>query len=87
MYDDPISFFFYNTSAINISKNIVIHSRKKHISIKYHFLREKVMENDVNLEYVPTKDHISNILPKDIPKDTFEYLLENLGVISPPFLN
>lgn len=28
-----------NTSAINISKNLVMHSKTKHIAIKYHFLR------------------------------------------------
>lgn len=31
-----------NTSAINISKNHVLHARTKHIKLKYHFLRERV---------------------------------------------
>jgi hypothetical protein len=31
-----------NTSAINISKNPVQHSRTKHIDIRYHFLRDLV---------------------------------------------
>jgi hypothetical protein len=31
-----------NTSAINVSKNPVFHSKTKHIPIKYHFLREHV---------------------------------------------
>jgi hypothetical protein len=29
-----------NTSAISVSKNLVFHSKTKHIPIKYHFLRE-----------------------------------------------
>jgi len=31
-----------NTSAINVSKNLVFHSKTNHIPIKYHFLRERV---------------------------------------------
>ncbi|XP_057842295.2 secreted RxLR effector protein 161-like [Cryptomeria japonica] len=43
-YDHPISIFCDNTSAINISNNPVMHSRTKHIPIKFHFLREQVLE-------------------------------------------
>jgi hypothetical protein len=39
-YDDPIPIFCDNTSAISISKNLVMHSKTKHIPIKFHFLRE-----------------------------------------------
>lgn len=74
LYDEPISILCDNTSAIKISKILIMHSRKKHISIWHHFLREKVVENDVKLEYVPTKDRVANIFIKDLPKDTFEYL-------------
>jgi len=36
----PISILCDNTSAINISKNPIMHSKTKHIPIKYHFLQE-----------------------------------------------
>jgi hypothetical protein len=41
-YTDPISLHCDNTSAIIVSKNLVLHSKTKHIPIKYHFLREQV---------------------------------------------
>lgn len=34
-------------SAINITKNLVIHSRTKHIDIQHHFLRDHVLQGDV----------------------------------------
>jgi hypothetical protein len=40
-YNHPISILCDNTSAISISKNPVMHSKTKHIPIKYHFLRNK----------------------------------------------
>jgi hypothetical protein len=39
-YDEPILIYFDDTSTISISKNLVMHSKTKHIPIKYHFLRE-----------------------------------------------
>ena len=39
-YDEPIPIYCDNTSAINISKNLVMHSKMKHIPIKYHFLHQ-----------------------------------------------
>lgn len=52
------------TSAINISKISIIHSYTKHIPIKFHFLREKVTNNVVQLEYVATNEHLENIFTK-----------------------
>eukprot|EP00253_Pinus_taeda_P001964 PITA_01964 len=40
----PISILCDNTSAISISKNPAMHSKTKNIPIKYHFLREQVLE-------------------------------------------
>lgn len=34
---DPMVIYSDNTSAINMSKNLVMHTRTKHIAIKYHF--------------------------------------------------
>jgi hypothetical protein len=41
-YTAPIPIHCDNTSTISVSKNPVLHSKKKHIPIKYHFLREKI---------------------------------------------
>ena len=35
-----------NTSAINLSKNLVQYSRTKHIEIRHHFLRDHVLKGD-----------------------------------------
>ena len=68
-----------------MSKNPVLHSKTKHISIEYHVLREKETKKEIRLEYVNTKDQIAYIFMKPLPKDTFEYLRGMLGVM--PFPN
>eukprot|EP00253_Pinus_taeda_P015436 PITA_15436 len=77
----PISILWDNTSAISISKNPVMHSKTKHIPIKYHFLREQVLEQKVKLEYVPSKEQVDDIITKPLPRETFEYLRQKLGVV------
>ncbi|XP_050289681.1 secreted RxLR effector protein 161-like [Quercus robur] len=44
-----------NSSAINISKNPVQHSKTKHIEITYHFIRDLVERKIVVFEYIPTE--------------------------------
>eukprot|EP00253_Pinus_taeda_P016330 PITA_16330 len=78
----PISILCDNTSAISISKNPVMHSKTKHIPIKYHFLREQVLEQKVTLEYVPSKEQVPDIFTKPLPSETFEYLRQKLGVVT-----
>jgi hypothetical protein len=73
-YDEPIPIYCDNTSAIGISKNPVMHSKMKHIPIKYHFLREKIAEKNIRVEYVGTKEKVANIFTKPLPRETFEYL-------------
>ena len=76
-----VVIFYDNTSAINISKNLVMHSKTKHIAIKYHFFRELVQDKEIKLEYVHTKEQIADIFTKALPKDAFLYLRGTLGVI------
>ena len=46
---NSIPLFCDNMSAINISKNLVLHSRTKHIEIKYHFIREHVQKGTIDI--------------------------------------
>ena len=73
-----------NTSVINISNNLVMHTKTKNIAIKYHYLRELVQDKDVRMEYVNTKEKIASIFTKELPKDAHEYLSGKLGVIPLP---
>ena len=78
----PISIKCDNTSAIIISKNLVLHSKTKHIPIKYHFLREQVAEKIVKMEYVTTNEQPTDIFTKPLAIDSFEYIRDKLGVVS-----
>ena len=82
--NQPIPILCDNTSAINISKNTVMHSKTKHIPIKFHFLWEQVTEKNMKLEYIGTKEQVAEIFTKPPPRETFKYLREKLGFILYP---
>jgi hypothetical protein len=81
-YTDPITIHCDNTSAISVSKNPVLHSKTKHIPIKYHFLREQVTNRVVQLNYIPSTEHIADIFTKPLAVTPFGYLRQKLGVIT-----
>jgi hypothetical protein len=83
-YEEHIPIYCDNISAINISKNPLMHSNMKHIPIKYHVLREQVEEKNIRLEYVGTKEQVADIFTKSLPRESFEYLRQRFRVISTP---
>lgn len=75
-YDHQIVRNCDNTSFINISRNLVMHSKTKHIPIQYHYLREHVSLKTIKLEYVDSKEQIVDIFTKPLSKEIFEYLIQ-----------
>ena len=67
-YVDPIPLHCDNTSAISMSKNLVLHSKTKHMPIKYNLLREKVANRVVLLDFIPYSEYTADIFTKTLPK-------------------
>ena len=76
----PMIMYCDNTSAITIFKNPMMHAKTKHIAIKYHYVRELVEDKQVKMKYIHSKEYISDIFTKPLPKDAYEYLRGKLGV-------
>jgi hypothetical protein len=84
-YEEPIPLHCDNTSTISVSKNPVLHSKTKHIPLKYHFLKDQVANKVVQLQYIPSMEQIADLFTKPLPKAQFEYLRQKMGVL--PFSN
>uniref|UniRef100_A0A151UDE9 Copia protein n=1 Tax=Cajanus cajan TaxID=3821 RepID=A0A151UDE9_CAJCA len=76
-----------NTSAINLTKNPILHSRTIHIEIRHHFLRDHVQKNDCVVEFVETNKQLDDIFTKNIKKDIFTTSSIELGIINESCLN
>lgn len=69
-FSDRIPIMCDNSSTINISKNPVMHYKMKHIVIKYHFLRIKVVEKEAKVEYVCIGEQMADIFTMPCLKTT-----------------
>ena len=70
-----------NTSAINLTKNPVLHSRTKHIDIRHHFIRDHVLKGDVDIEFVETSKQLADIFTKPLDKENFFKIRRELGIL------
>ncbi|GJV99819.1 retrovirus-related pol polyprotein from transposon TNT 1-94 [Tanacetum coccineum] len=72
---DKVPIFCDNTSAIAISNNLVLHSRTKHIDIRYHFIRDHILKGDIDLHFVPTELQLADIFRKPLAEPSITRLL------------
>nr|GFB25912.1 copia protein [Tanacetum cinerariifolium] len=79
---NKILIYCDSKSAIAISWNPVQHSRTKHITVCYHFIKEHVEKGTIELYFVKTDYQLANIFTKDLPADRFNYLVCCLGMRS-----
>ncbi|KAG5725581.1 Copia protein [Termitomyces sp. T112] len=69
-----------NNAAVNLSEDPLLHSRVKHVDIKYHFLREWVASNELIVKYINTKDNVADLFTKPLPLPRFSCLRSILGL-------
>ena len=84
IFQDTMTVYYDNFSAIDISKNLVQHSKTKHIEIRYHFNRDLVQRKIVCLKYIPTERQNADIFTKPLGRSKFETLRQVIGVILCP---
>ena len=75
-------FYLYsdNQPAIELANNPEHYSKTKHIDIQYHFVREKILEGIIDLNYIPTKEQKADIFTKALNTSTFNYLFKTLNI-------
>ena len=83
LYFDHTPIKCDNTSAINLSKNPIQHSRTKHIEIRHHFLRDHVQKGDIELQYIHTDKQLVDIFTKPLDEKRFCYIRRELGMSQP----
>ncbi|GJT37936.1 hypothetical protein Tco_0937801 [Tanacetum coccineum] len=79
---EKVPIFCDNTSAIAISNNPVLHSRTKHIDIRYHFIRDHILKGDIELHFIPTQYQLADIFTKPLDEPTFKILIVDLGMLN-----
>ncbi|KAJ9566501.1 hypothetical protein OSB04_002467 [Centaurea solstitialis] len=77
-----IPIYCDNTSAIAIANNPVLHSKTKHIEVRYHFIRDHVMNGDVELHFIPTEYQLADLFTKPLDVTRFNRLISEVGIMT-----
>jgi hypothetical protein len=80
--EGPTALNTDNQSAIQFAKNSGFHSRSKHIDIQHHFIREKIISNEITIPYCASEDNFADIFTKALPMPKHQDLTDRLGMQS-----
>ena len=78
--DDPLILNCNNQGVITLAKDNKFHTCTKHIDMCYHFIHEAVEDRKVMVQYIPTRDNVSDIFTKPLAKAKFWELTELFGL-------
>lgn len=77
---DPPLLLCDNVGSIFMTKNPVIRTRSKHIALDFHFIREQVDSQQLQITHVSSVDQLADIFTKPLHKDRFHQLCHKLRV-------
>ncbi|GJW06626.1 retrovirus-related pol polyprotein from transposon TNT 1-94 [Tanacetum coccineum] len=79
---NKIPLYSNSQSAVALSCDTMQHSRTKHIALRYHFIKEQVENEVVELYFVKTDYQLADIFTKALARERFEILIKRLGMQS-----
>jgi hypothetical protein len=71
-----------NQAAIKMGSNLVNHPRSKHIDTSYHYVRNKVEEGAIRLEYIFIDQMVADGLTKPLESGKFLRFRSVMGLAS-----
>ncbi|CAA0823425.1 cysteine-rich RLK (RECEPTOR-like protein kinase) 8 [Striga hermonthica] len=76
-----VELYCDNQSSIRIAENPVYHERTKHVEVHYHFVREKVLTEEIEMKHVGTEDQVADVFTKGLNSSNFEEFRTCLGMV------
>ena len=67
-----------NQAMLHIASNPVFHERTNHIEVDCHFVREKLMAEEISIEKIGSNDQLTNILTKSLRGPKIHFLCSKL---------
>lgn len=78
------NLFRDSQSAIHLAKNSSLHSRTKHIEVRYHWIREVLSSKLLQHEKIHTDQNGAHMMTKILPKEKLQVCSQVAGMTVPP---
>ncbi|XP_050125802.1 putative calcium-transporting ATPase 13, plasma membrane-type [Malus sylvestris] len=66
LVDYPVPLYCDNQSAILLAENPVFYARTKHVKVHYHFIREKVLQEEIEMRQINTDEQVADLFTKGL---------------------
>ena len=76
----PLKLFCDNSVTVSFSRNTISTSRSKHIDVKFYFVKEKVLESFILVEYTPITNILVDLLTKGLHICVFQEHVTCMGL-------
>ena len=70
----PIQVLTDNQAALSMTTSSSSTSRTRHISVRYHFVRDLYTQGAVNVEYIRSSNQLADLFTKPLPAPAFNIL-------------
>jgi hypothetical protein len=77
----PLQLYCDNQATINMVNNPVHHDRTKHVEIDRHFIKEKVDDGMLQINFVKSGDQLADILTKGVNVVSFVKICNKMGLL------
>jgi hypothetical protein len=65
----PTTILCNNTSAIGLANDTIKQKHSKAIDMRFHWIRDRIRQNQFGIVYIPTKENIADYMTKNLPKE------------------
>ncbi|GJW45417.1 putative ribonuclease H-like domain-containing protein [Tanacetum coccineum] len=76
------NIYIDNESTICIVKNLVFHSKMKHIEIRHHFIRDSYEKKLIQVIKIHTDQNVADLLIKAFDISRFNFLVASIGLLN-----
>jgi hypothetical protein len=74
----PAKLYQDNQSTLAILKTGQMSKRSRHINIRYFYLKDRVDQGELELEYIPTDEMLADLLTKPLQGEKFRMLRDRI---------
>ncbi|KAI3655823.1 hypothetical protein MP638_003036, partial [Amoeboaphelidium occidentale] len=79
---DPITIYSDNNACISIATTDSVTNANKHIELRFHIVKDRIIRNLINVKYVCTDKQLADIMTKHLPPPQHQEFTKQLGVLS-----
>ena len=82
LIDGPVGIYCDNQAAISLINSGANNSKGRHIEIQYHYIRDIIQKEKIDVSYIPTSDMIADPMTKEIPAEKFVKHVGLMGLMN-----